>query len=276
MQIDSHQHFWVFDPDRDSWITPDMAVIQRNFLPQDLKPVLETNGIGGCVAVQASQSDAETEFLLHLAAGHEIVKGVVGWVDLVDQDIYQKLEKYSQLEDLKGFRHVVQGEPDGFMLNPAFINGVNALVAFDFSYDILVFPHQLKEAYQFASKIPRARFVLDHIAKPYIKKGEIENWATDIKQLATLPNVHCKVSGMVTEADWAQWKPNDFMPYLEVVFNAFGADRILFGSDWPVCLVAADYAQMMEIPVNYIKSLSKSEQEKVMGKNATSFYHLDL
>lgn len=275
MQIDSHQHFWIFDLERDSWITSEMAIIQRNFFPKDLAPILTANNIDGCVAVQASQSEAETEFLLHLAEGNQIVKGVVGWVDLLHENLYEILERYTQFEKLKGFRHIVQAEPDGFMLNPAFIKGVNALVSFDFTYDILIFPHQLKEAYHFAKQLPKAKFVLDHVAKPYIKKGEITDWAEDIKLLATLPNISCKLSGMVTEADWKNWKIEDFTPYLDVILNAFGVDRVMFGSDWPVCLLAADYANMKGIIENYISALTTIEKRKIMGQNAMSFYQLD-
>ncbi|CAG4993259.1 hypothetical protein DYBT9275_01135 [Dyadobacter sp. CECT 9275] len=275
MTIDAHQHFWIFDPVRDSWITPEMAVIQRNFLPEDLEPFLRQNGVDGCVAVQADQSDAETEFLLHLAEANDFVKGVVGWIDLCDSNLYNRLEAYSSFEKLKGFRHVVQTEADGFLLQPDFIKGVGTLIAFDFTYDILIYPHQLKEAYDFAKQLPKVRFVLDHIAKPYIKKGEVEPWATDIGRLAELPNVCCKVSGMVTEADWKQWEGADFRPYLDTVFEAFGTDRIMFGSDWPVCLVASDYGRMKSIADEYLSAFSPEERQKVMGDNATRFYNLD-
>ena len=275
MKIDSHQHFWIFDPVRDSWITPEMETIQRDFLPADLKPVLEDNGIDGCVAVQSDQSDAETEFLLHLADANDFIKGVVGWIDLRAADLYDRLEVYSQFEQLKGFRHIAQGQPDGFLLQPDFIKGVKQLAAFDFTYDILIYPNQLSEAFEFAKQLPNVRFVLDHIAKPYIKKGDIDIWAKDIAKLSELPNVSCKVSGMVTEADWYTWKKSDLRPYLDVVFDAFGTDRILFGSDWPVCLVAARYKDMKAIVTDYIDSFSKTEQDKVMGGNAIKFYNLD-
>jgi len=275
MVIDSHQHFWIFDPVRDSWITPEMNTIQRDFLPADLKPMLDENGIDGCVAVQADQSDAETEFLLHLAEANDFIKGVVGWIDLRGAGLYDRLEKYSQFEQLKGFRHVVQSEPAGFLLQPDFIKGVAQLAAFDFTYDILVYPTQLADAYIFAKQLPSVRFVLDHIAKPYIKKEEIEPWATDIRKLAELPNVSCKVSGMVTEADWYTWKKSDFRPYLDVVFDSFGSDRLLFGSDWPVCLVAAQYGKMKSLVTDYIAAFTETEQGKIMGKNAEAFYKLE-
>ncbi|WP_025762096.1 amidohydrolase family protein [Dyadobacter tibetensis] len=276
MQIDSHQHFWVFDPVRDSWITADMAVIQRNFLPEDLAPILRANHIQGCVAVQASQSDSETTFLLQMAEANEFIKGVVGWTDLRDPQIYNKLESLSQFEKLKGFRHVVQGEPDGFLLQPDFIKGVKALAAFDYRYDILIYPHQIKEAYRFASQLSNVRMVVDHLAKPYIKSGDIKGWAEDITMLATLPNIHCKVSGMVTEADWNNWKPSDFTPYLDIVFSAFGVDRLMFGSDWPVCLVAAQYQEMKGVLDHYLESFDPADRSKVMGSNAIAFYNIEI
>ncbi|REA63249.1 amidohydrolase [Dyadobacter luteus] len=275
MTIDSHQHFWIFDPIRDSWITPEMETIRRDFLPADLKPVLDKNKVDGCVAVQADQSDAETEFLLHLAEANDFIKGVVGWIDFRSEDIYDKLEVYSQFELLKGFRHVVQAEPEGFLEQQTFINGVEQLAAFDFTYDILVYPHQLKEAFSFASKLPNVRFVLDHIAKPFIKKGEIEPWNKELKELAQLPNVSCKVSGMITEANWYNWKKSDFVPYLDVVFEAFGSKRIMFGSDWPVCLVAGDYEKMKAVLTDYFSGFNASEKEDVMGGNAVRFYRLE-
>jgi L-fuconolactonase len=276
MTIDSHQHFWIFDEKRDSWITPEMSAIRKNFLPEDLKPILKANGIDGCVAVQAAQSDSETEFLLQLAEANDFIKGVVGWVDLRSPDLYEKLEKYSQFEKLKGFRHVVQGLPEGFMLQSDFMRGVGQLVAFDFTYDILIYPDQLKEAFNFAVRLPHVQFVLDHIAKPLIKKGEVVKWTNDMRLLAELPNVQCKVSGMVTEADWQDWERADFRPYLDVVFEVFGADRLMFGSDWPVCLVAAEYEGVKGILTDYLSMFSDSEMKKVMGGNAAKFYNLDL
>lgn len=275
MVIDSHQHFWVYDEERDSWITPEMEKIRKNFLPADLEPVLKANGVDGCVAVQADQSNQETEFLLQMAESNDFIKGVVGWIDLRAKNLYDRLEVCSQFEKLKGFRHVVQGEPDGFLEQPDFIKGVRQLTAFNFTYDILVYPTQLEASYIFAKQLPNVRFVLDHIAKPYIKKGEIEGWAKDIKKLAELPNVSCKVSGMVTEADWYNWKNEDFTPYLDIVFEAFGANRVLFGSDWPVCLVAAEYGSMKDILATYVAKLSKDEQKKIWGDNAVKFYSLD-
>lgn len=276
MVVDSHQHFWIFDEERDSWITPDMQVIRRNFLPEDLWPVLKVNKVDGCVAVQASQTDSETEFLLQLAEANDFVRGVVGWVDLRAVNLYDQLERYSQFEKLKGFRHVAQGQPEGFLLQPEFIKGVGQLVAFDFTYDVLIYQNQLKEAYNFAVRLPNVHFVLDHIAKPLIKSQELQPWADDIRRLGELPNVHCKVSGMVTEAHWLHWEKADFRPYLDVVFEAFGTERIMYGSDWPVCLVAGEYEGAKGILTDYLSMFSDDEVRDVMGNNARRFYNLDI
>lgn len=275
MIIDSHQHFWIFDPVRDSWINDDMKVIQGDFLPKDLEPVLKANKVDGCVAVQADQSLAETNFLLGLANAHDFVKGVVGWVDFRSPTLYEQLEKFSFYEKMKGFRHIVQAEPVDFLRDENFIRGVRQLSAFDFTYDILVYPTQLEAALYFVEQLPEVKMVIDHIAKPYIKDGLITPWSNDMKKLAAHPNVYCKVSGMVTEANWATHQPADFKPYLDVVFEAFGPDRILYGSDWPVCLVAASYEKMKAIVDQYIDGFSKEDQAKIMGANAVDFYNLD-
>jgi L-fuconolactonase len=275
MIIDSHQHFWIFDPVRDAWITPEMKAIQQDFLPKDLEPILKANNVDGCVAVQADQSDAETEFLLQQANANEFVKGVVGWVDLRASDLYDRLEKYSLFEKLKGFRHVAQGQPEGFLLQRDFVKGVEKLSAFDFTYDILIYTNQLAEAYEFAKQLPNVRFVLDHIAKPYIGAGTLTPWDEDIKKLSELPNVSCKISGMVTEANWNTWKQSDFVRYLDIVTEAFGTDRLMYGSDWPVCLVSASYASMKGIVDDYVSQFSASEKERIMGRNAMEFYQLE-
>jgi L-fuconolactonase len=274
-RIDAHQHFWHFDPVRDSWITPEMAAIRRDFLPPDLRPSLQQHGLDGCVAVQASQSEAETNWLLELAAAHDFIKGVVGWVDLQAENIQERLAYYSQFEKLKGFRHVLQGEADrALLLRPAFKRGLSALYAHRFTYDLLILPDQLKYAAELANGFDRQQFVLDHIAKPLIKAGEIEPWRRDLRALAAHDNVLCKVSGLVTEADWQHWQPQDFWPYLDVVFEAFGPTRVLFGSDWPVCNVAGGYDCMYTLVADYVARLSASEQAQFWGGNAVRFYGL--
>lgn len=278
MTIDSHQHFWIYDAVRDAWINDQMTRIQRNFLPEDLLPVLQANGVDGCVAVQADQSEAETLFLLALAEKYStFVKGVVGWVDLRAENLYEKLEYYSQYELLKGFRHVAQAEPDDFLMRPDVMKGIRQLTAFDFTYDILIYPTQLKAALHLVREAPNVNFVVDHIAKPYIKDGKINTWSNYMRQLAAQPHVLCKVSGMVTEADWKNWTKKDFYPYLDVVFEAFGPDRLLFGSDWPVCLVAAEYEQVIGLVREYMTNIgfSESDKAKVFGENATRFYRLE-
>ncbi|GAA4496680.1 amidohydrolase [Hymenobacter ginsengisoli] len=274
-RIDAHQHFWHFDPVRDAWITPNMAAIRRDFLPPDLAPLLARHGLAGCVAVQASQSEHETDFLLGLAAEYDFIKGVVGWVDLQAGTIWERLAHYSQFEKLKGFRHVLQGEADrALMLRPDFKRGLGALYAHGFTYDLLVLPDQLSYAAELAACFDRQPFVLDHIAKPLIKIGEIEPWWRDLQALAAHENVLCKVSGLVTEADWQHWQPQDFEPYLDVVFEAFGPSRVLFGSDWPVCNVAGGYDRLHALVADYVARLSASEQVQFWGGNAERFYGL--
>ncbi|WP_028665603.1 amidohydrolase family protein [Runella zeae] len=278
MVIDSHQHFWIYDAERDAWINEQMTRIRQNFLPEDLQQVLAASGVDGCIAVQADQSEAETLFLLALAEKHSsFVKGVVGWVDLRADNLYDKLDYYSQYELLKGFRHVAQAEPDDFLARPEVIKGIRQLAAFDFSYDILIYPTQLKAAVQLVREAPDVSFVVDHLAKPYIKDQKINTWSNYMRELASHPHVSCKVSGMVTEADWKNWTKKDFYPYLDVVFEAFGVDRLLFGSDWPVCLVAAEYEQVIGLVRDYMAHVgfSSADQAKVLGENAVRFYRIE-
>jgi L-fuconolactonase len=275
LKIDSHQHFWKFDPVRDSWIDDSMAAIRRDFYPQDLEPILNKHNIDGCIAVQADQSEAETEFLLSLSEKHDFIKGVVGWVNLMDPHVRERIAYYSSFKKLKGIRHVLQGEPDrAYMLNPQFMKGIAALKNYDLAYDILIFPDQLGYTNQFVKNISGVRYVIDHIAKPDIKNHNIEKWANNMKIIAQHENVWCKVSGMVTEADWKNWEISDFEPYLDVIFEAFGANRVMFGSDWPVCNVAGGYDKMISIVENYISRLSADEQSLFWGLNAIEFYKL--
>jgi L-fuconolactonase len=275
MQIDAHQHFWKFDPVRDSWITEEMLVIRKDFLPPDLKPVLKENGFDGCVAVQADQSENETNFLLELARQNEFIKGVVGWVDLCNEKINDRFSYYKQFNSLKGFRHILQGENErDFMLKPEFMRGIKALKEFGFTYDILVFPDQLQYIKIFLSAFPGQKFVVDHIAKPHIKDTKLDDWKRNIEAVAEYENVYCKISGLVTEADWKSWTEKDFIPYLDVIVATFGIDRIMFGSDWPVCLPAASYKQVLSIVKNYFYSFTENEQQKFFGSNAIEFYNL--
>jgi L-fuconolactonase len=274
MTIDAHQHFWHFDPVRDSWITDDMSIIQRDFLPADLEPVLKQNGIDGCVAVQASQSDEETMFLVRMAQTYDIVKGVVGWVDLQAEQLSERLQALSNYKEIKGYRHVAQAEPDDFLARPAVIAGIRQLADFGLTYDILIYPTQLKSALQLVRSVPNVSFVIDHLAKPYVKKGEISRWSNFMGEIAKSKHVSCKLSGMVTEGDWDNWSKKDFFPYIDVIFEHFGPDRILFGSDWPVCLVAANYTQVKTLVEDYVNNWGEEVRAKVFGANALSFYKL--
>lgn len=274
MRIDAHQHFWRYHPVTHEWINAEMTAIRKDFLPADLAPVLERNKIDGCVAVQADQSEQETEFLLGLAKENAFIKGVVGWVDLRAEDIEERLAHYKQNSDLKGFRHILQGEEPGFMLQPDFLKGISLLNDHGFSYDVLIFPQHLEAALQLVRHFPQQSFVIDHLAKPGIKDHLIDEWKKGIGAIAEHPNVYCKVSGMVTEADWQNWKPADLYPYLDVVTEAFGTGRLIYGSDWPVCLVAASYDEMIAPVKEYYASFSASEQQKIFGANAMDFYHL--
>jgi L-fuconolactonase len=275
MRIDSHQHFWKFDPVRDSWINDKMKLIQRDFLPGNLEPLLNKNGFDGSVVVQSDQSADENTFQLENAAGNEFIKGIVGWVDLSSPSVEKDLEYLSQFPKMKGFRHILQGEPQrDFMLRPAFMKGVSLLRKYNFAYDILIFPDQLQYITKFVSSFPDQQFVIDHIAKPVIRDGKIHEWKKGIEAIAQYDNVHCKLSGMVTEADWKNWKKEDFRPYMDTVVESFGIRRLMFGSDWPVCLVAASYKEMLGIVEDYFSSFSESEQQQFFGLNATRFYNL--
>jgi L-fuconolactonase len=275
MRVDSHQHFWHYDPIRDSWITDEMAVLKRDFLPADLLPELRVNGIDVCVAVQADQSENETRFLLDLAEKDREIAGVVGWVNLLDEKVEERLGHFSQFRKLRGFRHIVQAEPDDrFLMGKEFLRGVGMLSRFGFTYDILIYARHLPIANQFVQQFPNQKFVLDHIAKPQIKARELDGWSRGIRAIAENPNVWCKVSGLVTEADWKHWKPEDFRPYLDVVFAAFGSDRLMFGSDWPVCLLGGNYRTVKAIVDDYTQSFSAADKEKIFGGNAVRFYGL--
>jgi len=275
MIIDSHQHFWHYDRRRDAWITEDMPVLQRDFLPEDLIPQLRANLVDGTIAVQATQSEAETTFLLQLAGQFDEIKAVVGWVDLCAPNLPERLAHFSHFDKLCGFRHVVQSEPDDrFMLRPEFLTGIRQLQQFEFTYDILIYPHQLPAAIELVERFPRQDFVLDHLAKPLIRSGVVSPWAQQIRVLAANPNVYCKLSGLITEADWRSWRETDFKPYLDVVFDAFGTDRVMFGSDWPVCLLAADYRDVKQLLAGYLNDFPVERRDKIFGGNAEKFYGL--
>ena len=274
MKLDSHQHFWKYSPQQHNWIDDSMVSLKRDFLPNDLEPHLIENKIEACVVVQADQSEKETEFLLELATQYEFIKGVVGWVDLRAKNVEERLQFYSQNQYFKGVRHIVQSEKQDFLLDPAFQNGIGKLGNLNLTYDLLIYPHQIEAAIKLVSQFPNQKFVLDHLAKPNIKNGKIDPWKNQIQRLAQFSNVSCKISGMVTEADHSQWKPSDFIPYLDIVFDAFGENRILFGSDWPVCLLAASYQEVYQLITDYTANFSLEQRDKLFGGNAERIYNI--
>lgn len=274
--IDAHVHFWKYNPIKDAWITEEMALLQRDFFPQDLKRVLEENGVTGIVAVQADQREKETEFLWQLANKNPFIKGIVGWVDLQNKNVEDKLLYWSQHPVVKGFRHIVQAETEGFLKKEAFLNGIKLLKNFDFTYDILIYPNQLKEAIEFVNKFPNQKFILDHCAKPYIRDQKINEWKIEIKEIAENEHVYCKISGLVTEAKWNEWKSEDLQSYLDVVFESFGTDKILFGSDWPVMLLSSTYSKWRKLIEEYMLQFSDEEKQKVFDANAIKFYNLNF
>ena len=276
IKIDSHQHFWIFNEREYGWMGESMKVIKKDHLPSDLAEEQKKIGFNGSVAVQARQNLEETEWLLKLSDQYDMIKGVVGWVDLRSPEVEKQLEKYSKHPKLVGVRHVIQDESVDFILGKDFLNGIGLLKQFYLVYDILIFPKHLPNSIKFVEKFPELTFVLDHIAKPNIKDKTISPWKEDMQHLAKFKNVYCKVSGMVTEADWHHWKPEDFKPYLDIVFNAFGTDRVMIGSDWPVCRVAGDYSKVLGIVEDYIKNFSEPDKEKILGGNAVKAYKLKV
>ncbi|MEM8888439.1 MAG: amidohydrolase family protein [Bacteroidota bacterium] len=276
MRIDAHQHFWNYSPHAYGWISEDMPEIRRSFGPQDLKPLLEKQGIDGCVSVQARQSLEENEYLLGLAEKQEFIKGVVGWVDLRSDRVEEELERYRAFPKMKGFRHVLQDEPDhNFMLQDSFVRGVKKSFAYGYTYDILIFETQLPSTLRFLEHFDTQAFVLDHMAKPMISVGKTRNWEEGIRELAQYEQLYCKVSGMVTEAKLKQWTYEDFLPFLDVIVDAFGVDRIMFGSDWPVCLLGSEnYGEMKGIVDRYFEAYTEEDQAKIFGGNAVSYYKL--
>jgi L-fuconolactonase len=275
MKIDSHQHFWRYRPETHGWIDERMGVLKRDYLPEDLAPLLRAQGFDGCVAVQAAQTLDETHFLLDLSDHHAFIRAVVGWVDLRSPDVEWQLADLARHPRFKGVRHIVQSEPDDrFLVREDVLRGLAVLEPFGLAYDILIYARQLPAAIELARRLPRQRFVLDHIAKPEIAAGRVSPWKEQVRELAASPNASCKLSGMVTEAAWKGWTAADFRPYLDVVFEAFGPDRLMIGSDWPVCLLAGDYGTVMGLVEDYMAGRPAAEREKVLGGNAARFYRI--
>jgi L-fuconolactonase len=275
VRIDSHQHFWRYSAAEYEWIDDSMSVLRRDFLPSDARREMDLAGIDACVAVQARQTLEETRWLLELADSATFIAAVVGWVDLQADDAEAQLARFATHAKLVGVRHIVQSEPDPrFLLRPAFCRGIALLEDLHLTYDILIYPRHLPAAIELVSRFPRQRFVLDHLAKPEVRTGEIREWERHIRELAEARNVWCKVSGLVTEADWTRWTASDVRPYLDVAFECFGAERLLAGSDWPVCTVAAGYGRTMSLLTDYLEHRPSSERDAVLGGNAARFWGL--
>lgn len=272
--IDTHQHYWIYDAVEYEWIDATMATLQRDFLPGDVKQEMDRAGVAASVAVQARQSLEETRFLLELADAHSFIAGVVGWVDLQADDAEARLERVTAHPKLVGLRHIVQAEPPGFLDRPRFRDGVARLERHGLTYDILVYARQLPEAVRFARAFPRQPFVLDHLGKPDIRGNGFAAWRRDFDALAALPNVTCKLSGLVTEADWRQWTPAQLRPYLDAALEAFGPARLMMGSDWPVCLVAGRYDDVVALVRDALAEYSDDEQEQVLGGTARRIFRL--
>jgi len=274
-RIDAHQHFWRYDPAEYEWIDDAMAALKRDCLPDEAKREMASAGIDACVAVQARQTLDETRALLALADATPAIAGVVGWIDLQAADARLQLELFADHQKLVGIRHIVQSEPDDrFMLRPAFCRGIALLEEFGLAYDILVYSRHLSAAAELAERFPRQRFVLDHLGKPDIRHGELCAWEKSLRVLADCSNVSAKLSGLVTEADWHTWSARDIRPYLDVAFDFFGADRLMIGSDWPVCTVAGDYTRVMALVSGYLADRPAQERDAVLGGNAQRFYNL--
>jgi L-fuconolactonase len=276
-RIDAHQHFWRYDTAEYEWIDDGMAALRRDCLPDEAQREMAGAGVDACVAVQARQTTDETRWLLALADAHPAIVGVVGWIDLLATDVRSQLELFADHRKLVGIRHIVQSEPDDrFMLRPAFCRGIALLEEFGLTYDILVYSRQLSAAAELAERFASQRFVLDHLGKPDIRRGELHKWERDIRALAGCPNVSAKLSGLVTEADWKAWTALDIRPYLDVAFDCFGAERLMIGSDWPVCTVAGGYARVMALVSDYLADRPAHERDAVLGGNAQRFYNLHM
>ena len=273
MKIDAHQHFWHYSPVEHVWMDDRMAVLKKDYLPADLQPLLQAAGFDGCVAVQARQSLVETRWLLRLAEENNFIKGVVGWVDLRADEVDSQIDEFARNPRLVGVRHVVHDEPDDeFMLGAAFQRGLSRLASRGLVYDLLLFPKHLPVAVELVANYPEQIFVLDHIAKPLIADGILCPWREDIRELARFPNVSCKLSGMVTEAKWKQWKADDFSRYLDVVMEAFGPDRLMIGSDWPVCTLSASYSDAMGLVREFVAHLPEADRAAILGGTCARVY----
>lgn len=273
--IDAHHHLWKYNGEEYSWIRPGMEVLKKDYLPEELAERADETGIRATVAVQARQTIEETEWLLELAELHPLICGVVGWVDLRSGSLEKQLKVLRRREKLVGIRHVLQDEPEGFMEDPAFLRGIGRLMKEGLAYDLLIYPGQMEESIRLVERFPEQTFVLDHMAKPPVRSGSIQPWKKQIEALAEHPGVWCKISGLVTEADHRNWNYESLVPYLDAVVRAFGTERIMLGSDWPVCRLAAEYNEVMEIPRRYFGGLGPHERNLVFYENAIRCYGLE-
>lgn len=275
--IDSHQHFWTYNVNRDVWITEEMGRIRKNFYPNDSVELFAQNQIDGCIAVQADSSEEETFFLISLAEQSEFIKGIVGWVDLQSKNIESQLTYFSQFEKIVGFRHVVQSESDpNFLARPNFLKGVQLLDTFDFAYDLLIYPNQLNAGIEFCKKNANQRIVLDHLAKPPVKSGDISEWKKNIEKFKELENVSAKISGLITEAEWFNYNEKDILHIIEIALEVFGSDRLMFGTDYPVVLVADELSNWVKTFNKSISQLSSNEIKKITIDNCLQFYKIDV
>jgi L-fucono-1,5-lactonase len=274
--IDSHQHFWQVGGFDYPWLTSDLGILYRDYLPADLEPVLRKNGVEKTVLVQASNSIAESRWLLKLADENPFIAGVVGWVDLMSLETASELEELTAHRKFKGVRHLVESEPeDDWLVHAEVLNGLKTFAAFDLSFDLLVHTRHLKYARRVAEECPELPLVIDHLAKPPIARGEFDEWARELRPLAALPNVQCKLSGLVTEANWTAWTTADLRPYVHYAFELFGPERLMFGSDYPVCLLAASYDRVLDSFQEILKDLSSEDRDKIFSANAAQFYRLN-
>lgn len=274
MIIDSHVHFWKFDPVRDAWITNEMTVIRKDFLPQDFSFYLHENQVGGCIAVQADQSDEETSFLLNLAKENPFIKGIVGWIDFTSNKLEESLQQYQSEKLIKGFRHIAEGEEMGFLLQENVLNGIKTLHQFNYTFDILLRQHQLLDAVKLSEKLPNQPFILDHCGKPDLKTNDLKDWKSNISEFAKNPNIYCKISGLLTQGKWNSIDEKSIFETLDFAFENFGIKRLVFGSDWPVMLLGGNYALWLELISKYLTQFSKDEQELFYSGNAVKFYNL--
>jgi len=273
--IDTHVHFWQFDPIRDAWIDDEMAILRQDYLPNTFIAELKANQVQGCIAVQADQSITETEFLLDLARQNSFIKGIVGWIDLKNANLDEQLATYTKQSIIKGWRHIVQAEPTGFLLQQDFIEGIKSLKSYNYTYDILVKHHQLPEVIEFLNKVEDQPFIVDHCAKPDLKNRDIEDWTKNIRIIAQQKHVFCKLSGLLTECDWANWDEKTIFNCLDVIFESFGPDRILFGSDWPVLLLASNYTNWINLLKKYTKDFTAIQKQAIFNGNAVKFYNIN-